>query len=160
MLKFLLALILLPLISFANIDFDNFYKENEYELNSIAHCTGFLQGVVDITNFMMTEYEAEIETQFSENEKDEVEDFLKELNEFNNITRDEMDFQLDMRCGKNVECRTEYANIVVEGFTQGFDNIYMFFEKDDEGLSDAAEEYLSDSDIILDLCFKKTEVDS
>ena len=153
MLKFLLAIITLPTFSFANIDFDNFYKENKYELNSIAHCTGFLQGVVDITNFMMTEYEEEVETQFSDREKDEVEVFLKKLNKFNDITRDEMDFQLEMRCGKNVECRTEYANIVVEGFTQGFDNIYMFFEKDDDGLSDYAEDYLSDSDLILEMCF-------
>ena len=157
MLKFLLALILLPLISFANIDFDNFYKENKYELDSIAHCTGFLQGIVDITSFMMTEYEEEVETQFSDREKDEVEVFLKKLNKFNDITRDEMDFQLKMQCGKDIQCRTKYANIVVEGFTQGFDNIYMFFEKDDDGLSDAAEEYLSDSDIILEICFDKEE---
>ena len=154
MLKFLLALILLPIFSFANINFDNFYTENEYELDSIAHCSGFLQGIVDITNYMMTEYKEEVETQFSDNEKDEVEDFLKELNGFNNITRDEMDFQLEMQCGKDIQCRKKYANIVVEGFTQGFDNIYMFFEKDDDGLSDTAEEYLSNSDVILDLCFK------
>lgn len=157
MLKFLLSLILLPIFSFANIDFDNFYKENKYELDSIAHCTGFLQGIVDITNFMMTEYEEEVETQFTEEEKDEVVVFFEELNEFNKITRDEMDFQLEMQCGKDIQCRTEYANIVVEGFTQGFDNIYMFFEKDDDGLSDAAEEYLSDSDVLLDMCFDNAD---
>jgi hypothetical protein len=53
MLKFLLALILLPTFSFANIDFDNFYKENKYELDSVAHCKGFLQGVVDIFDFLI-----------------------------------------------------------------------------------------------------------
>lgn len=156
--KNLLALLLLiPSLSWGSLNFDNFYEQNDYELNSIAHCTGFLQGIVDITSFMMTEYEEEVETQFSEEEKDEVEVFLKKLNKFNDITRDEMDFQLKMQCGKDIQCRTKYANIVVEGFTQGFDNIYMFFEKDDDGLSDAAEEYLSDSDIILDLCFNNAD---
>lgn len=152
--KTLLALLLLiPILSWGSLNFDNFYEQNDYKLNSIAHCTGFLQGIVDITNFMMIEYEVEVETQFTEEEKDEVMTFLEELNEFNNITRDEMDFQLAMQCGKDNQCRTKYANIVVEGFTRGFDNIFMFFEKDDGGLSDTAEDYLDDSDVLLEMCF-------
>ena len=153
----LIFFFLIPSLSWGSLNFDNLYEQNDYELNSIAHCTGFLQGIVDITNFMMTEYEAEVETKFTEEEKDEVLTFLEKLNDFNKITRDEMNFQLEMHCGKDIQCRTKYANIVVEGFTKGFDNIYMFFEKDDDGLSDAAEEYLSDSDIILEMCFDKEE---
>ena len=153
MLKFLLALILLPTFSFANIDYDNFYKENEYELNSIAHCRGFLQGVVDIFDFLTNEYKEEMETRFTQEERDDFYSFFKELNHFNDITKDEMDFQLEMKCGKDIECRTEYANEVVEGFTQGFDNIFMLNEVQGDGLSEYAEEYLSDSDILLDICF-------
>ena len=155
MLKFLLALILLPTFSFANIGYDNFYKENEYELNSIAHCRGFLQGVVDIFDFLTNEYKEEMETRFTQEERDDFYSFFKELNYFNDITKDEMDFQLEMKCGKDIECRTEYANEVVEGFTQGFDNIFMLNEVQGDGLSEYAEEYLSDSDILLDMCFDK-----
>ena len=155
MLKFLLALILLPTFSFANIDYDNFYKENEYELNSIAHCRGFLQGVVDIFDFLTNEYKEEMETRFTQEERDDFYSFFKELNHFNDITKDEMDFQLEMKCGKDIECRTEYANEVVEGFTQGFDNIFMLNEVQGDGLSEYAEEYLSDSDVLLDMCFDK-----
>ena len=153
MLKFLLALILLPTFSFANIDFDNFYKENDYKLNSIAHCSGFLQGIVDIFDFLTNEYEEEMETRFTQEERDDFYSFFKELNHFNDITKDEMDFQLEMKCGKDIECRTEYANKVVEGFTQGFDNIFMLNEVHGDGLSEYAEEYLSDSDVLLDMCF-------
>ena len=153
MLKFLLALILLPTFSFANIDYDNFYKENEYELNNIAHCRGFLQGVVDIFDFLTNEYKEEMETRFTQEERDDFYSFFKELNYFNDITKDEMDFQLEMKCGKDIECRTEYANEVVEGFTQGFDNIFMLNEVQGDGLSEYAEEYLSDSDVLLDICF-------
>ena len=155
MLRFLLALILLPTFSFANIDFDNFYKENDYELNSIAHCRGFLQGVVDIFDFLTNEYEEEMETRFTQEERDDFYSFFKELNHFNDITKDEMDFQLEMKCGKDIECRTEYANKVVEGFTQGFDNIFMLNEVQGDGLSEYAEEYISDSDVLLDMCFDK-----
>ena len=155
MLKFLLALILLPTFSFANIDYDNFYKENEYELNSIAHCRGFLQGVVDIFDFLTNEYKEEMETRFTQEERDDFYSFFKELNHFNDITKDEMDFQLEMKCGKDLECRTGYANRLVEGFTQGFDNIFMLNEVQGDGLSEYAEEYLSDSDVLLDMCFDK-----
>ena len=155
MLKFLLVLILIPTFSFANIDFDNFYKENDYELNSIAHCSGFLQGIVDIFDFLTNEYEEEMETRFTQEERDDFYSFFKELNHFNDITKDEMDFQLEMKCGKDIECRTEYANKVVEGFTQGFDNIFMLNEVQGDGLSEYAEEYLSDSDVLLDMCFDK-----
>lgn len=153
MLKFLLALILLPTFSFANIDFDNFYKENEYELNSIAHCRGFLQGIVDIFDYLMDEYEENIETNLTKEERDDFNSFFEKLNNFNDITKDEMDFQLEMKCGKDIECRTEYANRVIEGFGQGFDNIFMLNEVHSGGLSEYAEEYLKDSDILLERCF-------
>ena len=55
--KTLLALLLLiPSLSWGNLNFDNFYKENEYDLNSIAHCKGFLQGIVDVFDFLDNEY--------------------------------------------------------------------------------------------------------
>ena len=153
--KFLLALILLPTFSFANIDFDNFYKENNYELDSIAHCSGFIQGVIDIFDFLTNEYEEEVKTSFTKEEREELNSFLKELDYFNNITKDEMNFQLEMKCGKDIECRAGYANKAIKGFEQGFDNIYMFYEKDDDGLSDYAEEYFEKSDILLEMCFKE-----
>lgn len=124
MLKFLLALILFPSFSFSNIDYDNFYKENEHELNSIAHCSGFLQGIIDIFDYLSNEYEEEIETNLTEEEKDDFNSFFEKLNNFNDITKDERDFQLEMKCGKDIECRTGYANKVIEGFSQGFDNIF------------------------------------
>jgi len=157
MLKFLLALILLPLISFANIDFDNFYKENEYELNSIAHCRGFMQGIVDIFDYLMEEYEENIETNLTKEERDDFNSFFEKLNNFNDITEDELDFQLEMKCGKNIECRTEYVNRVIEGFSQGFDNIFMLNEVHSGGLSEYAEEYLNDSDVLLDMCFDNAD---
>ena len=153
MLKFLLALILLPTFSFANIDYDNFYKENEYELNSIAHCRGFLQGIVDIFDYLMDEYEENIETNLTKEERDDFNSFFEKLNNFNDTTKDELDFQMEMKCGKEIECRTEYANRVIEGFSQGFDNIFMLNEVHGDGLSEYAEEYLSDSDVLLDMCF-------
>ena len=55
--KGLLALLLLiPSLSWGNLNFDNFYEENEYELDSIEHCKGFLQGVVDIFDYLDNEY--------------------------------------------------------------------------------------------------------
>ena len=96
-----------------------------------------------------------METRFTQEERDDFYSFFKELNHFNDITKDEMDFQLEMKCGKDIECRTEYANKVVEGFTQGFDNIFMLNEVQGDGLSEYAEEYLSDSDVLLDMCFDK-----
>ena len=157
MLKFLIALILLPTFSFANIDFDNFYKENEYELNSIAHCKGFLQGIVDIFDYLMDEYEENIVTNLTKEERDDFNSFFEKLNNFNDITEDELNFQLEMKCGKDIECRTEYANRVIEGFGQGFDNIFMLNEVHGDGLSEYAEEYLSDSDVLLDMCFDNVE---
>jgi len=157
MLKFILALILLPTFSFANIDFDNFYKENEYELNSIAHCKGFLQGIVDIFDYLMDEYQENIETNFTKEERDDFNSFFEKVNNFNDITEDELNFQLEMKCGKDIECRTEYANRVIEGFGQGFDNIFMLNEVHGDGLSEYAEEYLSDSDVLLDMCFDNVE---
>ena len=157
MLKFILALILLPTFSFANIDFDNFYKENEYELNSIAHCRGFLQGVIDIFDYLMDEYEENIETNLTTEERVDFNSFFEKLNNFNDITKDEIDFQLEMKCGKDIECRTEYANRVIEGFSQGFDNIFMLNEVHSGGLSEYAEEYLNDSDVLLDMCFDKAD---
>ena len=157
MLKFLLALILLPTFSFANIDFDNFYKEKDYELNSIAHCSGFLQGIVDIFDFLTNEYEEEMETRFTQEERDDIYSFIEELNYFNEITKDELDFQMEMKCGKEIECRTVYANRVIEGFSQGFDNIFMLNEVHGDGLNEYAEEYLSDSDVMLDKCFDNAD---
>ena len=147
----------MPALSFANIDFDNFYKENKYELNSIAHCRGFLQGIVDIFDYLTNEYEEEIETRLTEEERDDFNAFFEELNNFNDITEDELNFQLEMKCGKDVECRTEYANRVIKGFSQGFDNIFMLNEVHSGGLSEYAEEYLSDSDVLLDMCFDNAD---
>ena len=155
MLKFLLALILLPTFSFANIDFDNFYKENEYELNSIAHCRGFLQGIVDIFDFLTTEYNEVLLENSSEEELEEFRIFKTELNNFNNITGDELDFQLGMKCGKDNKCRAEYAQIVVKGFNEGFENIFMLYETDGDGFNEYAEEYFENSDNLLDMCFNK-----
>ena len=153
----LTLLLLIPSLSWSNLNFDNFYKENDFELNSIAHCSGFLQGIVDIFDFLTNEYEEEMVTRFTQEERDDFNIFFKELNYFNEITRDETDFQLEMKCGKDTECRTEYANKVVEGFTQGFNNIFMLNEVHGDGLSDYAEEYLSDSDVLLDMCFDNAD---
>ena len=157
MLKFLLALILLPTFSFAYIDYDNFYKENKYELDSVAHCKGFLQGVVDILDFLDNEYSEVLLENSSEEEIEEFRNFQKELNKFNNITGDELDFQLGMKCGKDNKCRAEYAQIVVKGFEEGFGNIFMLYEIDGDGFNDYAEEYLENSDIFLDMCFNKAD---
>lgn len=155
--KLLALLLLIPGLSWSNLNFDNFYKENEYELNSIAHCRGFLQGIVDIFDYLIDEYEENIETNFTKEERNDFNSFFEKLNNFNDITEDELDFQLEMKCGKDIECRTEYANIVIEGFSQGFDNIFMLNEVHSGGLSEYAEEYLNDSDVLLDMCFDNAD---
>jgi hypothetical protein len=113
--KILLALFLLiSSLSWGNLILDNLYKENEYELNSIAHCKGFLQGIVDIFDFLDNEYSEVIKENSSEEEIEEFRNFQTELNNFNNITGDELDFQLGMKCGKDNQCRAEYANTVIK----------------------------------------------
>ena len=156
--KTLLALLLIiPSLSWSNLNFDNFYEDNKYELNSIAHCKGFLQGIVDIFDYLMDEYEENIETNFTKEERNDFNSFFEKLNNFNDITQDELDFQLEMKCGKDIGCRTKYANIVIEGFSQGFDNIFMLNEVHSGGLSEYAEEYLNDSDVLLDMCFDNAD---
>ena len=148
---------LAPSLSWSNLNFDNFYNENEFELKSIAHCSGFLQGVADVFDFLINEYEEEVMAVITEEEKNELLAFQEDLNHFNKITKDELDFQLHMKCGKDVQCRAEIAKISVESFKKGFDNIFMLDETDEGGFNDYAEEYFSDSDILLDLCFDKAE---
>ena len=154
--KNLLAILLLiPSLSWGNLNFDNFYKENEYDLNSIAHCKGFLQGIVDIFDFLDNEHSEEVIANSSEEEIQEFRNFQTELNNFNNITGDELDFQLGMKCGKDNQCRAEYANIVIKGFEEGFGNKFMLYEKEGDGFNDYAEEYFENSDILLEMCFNK-----
>ena len=156
--KTLLALLLLiPSLSWGSLNFDNIYKENEYELKSIAHCKGFLQGVVDIFDYLVNEHGEELMEELSEEETKEFSTFQSELKNFNNITADELDFQLKMKCGKDNKCRAEYAQIVIEGFEQGFGNIFMLYEKDGDGFNDYAEQYFENSDNLLDMCFNKVD---
>ena len=154
--KILLSLLLLiPSLSWGNLNFDNFYEENKYELKSIAHCKGFLQGIVDIFDFLDNEHSEEVIANSSKEEIEEFRNFQTELNNFNNITGDELDFQLGMKCGKDNKCRAEYANIVVKGFEQGFGNMFMLYETDGDGFNDYAERYFESSDILLEICFNK-----
>ena len=156
--KILLALFLLiSSLSWGNLILDNLYKENEYELNSIAHCKGFLQGVVDIFDYLVNEHNEEVMVDMSEEEIKEFSTFQSELNNFNNITGDELDFQLGMKCGKDNQCRAEYANIVIKGFEQGFGNMFMLYETDGDGFNDYAERYFESSDILLEMCFNKAD---
>jgi len=154
--KIILTIILVPIVSFANIDFDNFYKENEYDLNSIAHCKGFLQGIVDIFDYLENEYSEIIVENSTEEEIEEFSSFQIEVNNFNNVTGDELNFQLEMKCGKDNKCRAEYVQIVLDGFEQGFGNIFMLYETDGDGFNDYAEQYFENSDILLDMCFNNT----
>ena len=156
MYKIILTIILVPIVSFANIDFDNFYKENEYDLNSIAHCKGFLQGIVDIFDYLENEYSEIIVENSTEEEIEEFSSFQIEVNNFNNVTGDELNFQLEMKCGKDNKCRAEYVQIVLDGFEQGFGNIFMLYETDGDGFNDYAEQYFENSDILLDMCFNNT----
>jgi len=146
---------MLSSISWGNINFDNFYKENRYEIDSIAHCGGFLQGVSDIIDFLMQEYQEDYIDVLPESEKKEIFSFLDNLSNFTEITNDELYFQLDMKCGKNIECRYDIAQKTLEGFNKGFDNIFMLYEKDGEEFNNYAKEYLSDSDAIINFCFKE-----
>ncbi len=152
---FLALLLLIPNLSWAKLSFDNFYEDNKYELKSIAHCKGFLQGVVDIFDFLTKEYSEVLLENSSEEELEEFRIFKTELNNFNNITGDELDFQLGMKCGKDNKCRAEYAQIVVKGFNEGFENIFMLYETDGDGFNEYAEEYFENSDNLLDMCFNK-----
>ena len=156
--KILLSLLLLiPSLSWGNLNFDNFYEENKYELKSIAHCKGFLQGIVDIFDFLDNEHSEEVIANSSKEEIQEFRNFQTEVNNFNNITGDELDFQLGMKCGKDNKCRAEYANIVVKGFEQGFGNMFMLYETDGDGFNNYAEEYFENSDILLEMCFNKAD---
>ena len=131
------------------LGFDSVSIDEAVEMfRGLLVCAGFHPSNVD--NQFNLDY-----AWFTQEERDDFYSFFKELNHFNDITKDEMDFQLEMKCGKDIECRTEYANEVVEGFTQGFDNIFMLNEVQGDGLSEYAEEYLSDSDVLLDMCFDK-----
>ena len=155
--KTLLALLLLiPSLSWGNLNFDNFYEENEYDLNSIAHCKGFLQGIVDIFDYLENEYSEIIVENSTEEEIEEFSSFQIEVNNFNNVTGDELNFQLEMKCGKDNKCRAEYVQIVLDGFEQGFGNIFMLYETDGDGFNDYAEQYFENSDILLDMCFNNT----
>ena len=156
--KTLLALLLLiPSLSWGNLNFDNFYEENEYDLNSIAHCKGFLQGIVDVFAFLDNEYSEVIIENSTEEEIEEFRNFQTEVTNFNNITGEELDFQLEMKCGKDNKCRAEYAQIVIDGFEQGFGNIFMLYETDGDGFNDYAEQYFDNSDNLLDMCFNKAD---
>ena len=156
--KTLLALLLLiPSLSWGNLNFDNFYEENEYDLNSIAHCKGFLQGIVDIFDYLDNEYSEVIIENSSEEEIQEFKNFKTEVNNFNNITGEELDFQLKMKCGKDNACRIEFANKVVEGFEQGFNIVYTLNDTVDGWFSKEAEQYLDQSDVLLEMCFNKAD---
>lgn len=157
MYKIILTITLFPFVSFANINSDNFYKENEYDLNGIAHCKGFLQGIVDIFDYFDNEYSELIIENSTEEEIEEFSNFQKEVNNFNNVTGDELNFQLEMKCGKDNQCRAEYANIVIKGFEQGFGNMFMLYETDGDGFNDYAERYFESSDIFLEMCFNKAD---
>ncbi len=153
----LTLLLLIPGLSWSNLNFDNFYEENEYELKSVAHCKGFLQGIVDIFDFLDNEYSDVIKENSSEEEIEEFRNFQTELNNFNNITGDELDFQLKMKCGKDNQCRAEYAQMVIDGFEQGFGNMLMLYETDGDGFNDYAEEYFENSDMLIEMCFNKAD---
>ena len=156
--KTILALLLLiPSLSWGNLSLDNLYKENEYELNSIAHCKGFLQGIVDIFDYLVNEHSKEVTVDLSEEEIKEFSAFQLELNNFNNITANELDFQLGMKCGKDNSCRLEYANKVVEGFEKGFNIVYTLNDTVDGWFSKEAEQYLDQSDVLLEMCFNKAD---
>ena len=153
--KLLVLLLLIPSLSWSNLNFDNFYEDNKYELSSIAHCRGFLQGIVDIFDFLENEYSEVLLENSTEEELEEFRNFQTELNNFNNITVDELDFQLGMKCGKDNKCRAEYSQIVVKGFEEGFGNMFMLYETDGDGFNEYAEEYFENSDNLLDMCFNK-----
>ena len=158
LLKTLIALFLLiPSLSWGNLSLDNLYKENEYELNSIAHCKGFLQGIVDIFDYLVNEHSKEVMVDLSEEEIKEFSTFQSELKNFNSITANELDFQLGMKCGKDNSCRLEYANKVVEGFEKGFNIVYTLNDTVDGWFSKEAEQYLDYSDILLEGCFKESK---
>ena len=78
----LTLLLLIPSFSWGNLNFDNFYEENKYELKSIAHCKGFLQGIVDIFDFLDNEHSEDVIANSSEEEIEEFRKFQTELNNF------------------------------------------------------------------------------
>ena len=70
---------MLSSISWGSINFDNFYKENRYEIDSIAHCGGFLQGVSDIFDFLMQEFNREANTLCSKSQDSALTSFGLDL---------------------------------------------------------------------------------
>ena len=91
------------------------------------------QGIVDVFDFLDNEYSEVIIENSTEEEIEEFINFQTEVTNFNNITGEELDFQLEMKCGKDNKCRAEYAQIVVKGFEEGLTfNQFCILEVDQE----------------------------
>ena len=156
--KTLLALLLLvPSLSWGITNFKNYFKDNKYELDSIAYCGGFLQGVNDIVNYLMDEFGDEYIDVLPEDERKEINILQTNLNDFTKVTRDELDFQLEMKCGKDKDCRFEVYETTMEGFDKGFNIVYTLNDTVDGWFSKEAEQYLDQSDVLLEMCFNKAK---
>ena len=156
--KTLLALLLLvPSLSWGITNFKNYFKDNKYELDSIAYCGGFLQGVNDIVNYLMDEFGDEYIDVLPEDERKEINILQTNLNDFTKATRDELDFQLGMKCGEDKDCRYGVYETTMDGFDKGFNIVYTLNDTVDGWFSKEAEQYLDQSDVLLEMCFNKAD---
>ena len=152
---FLVLFLLIPILSWGNINYENFYKDNKYELDNIAYCGGFLQWGNDIGNYLMDEFGKEYIDVLPEDERKEINILQTNLNDFTKATRDELDFQLGMKCGEDKDCRYEVYETTMEGFDKGFNIVYTLNDMFDRWLSKEVEAYLNQSDIFFEMCFNK-----